>query len=246
MAKKRLPGKQWKPKIRRTMQAGTLQFKFELDKASVAQLDGFSQRFQKALKQVIKDVVKEEVLPYLEANFYDASWPEHSPIFTTASGDMYNTFYMQGANYDEGFEDFWNTISDFDAYASNDGAGFQLAPNAEYLLFDNYTAFSGITGSTKKDSWFLGVERGTGVGENTGGNIFDGTTKYGPPEGSWWFGPKSKPKTGPQFLGQKGFNLFWSPESTRRPQPFWKKLLREKLPGRLQTDLVAYLKGKSI
>lgn len=201
--------------------------------------------FEPLLQKVIQDLVREEVLPYLEQEYFNKNFRDYAPVFYNKAGQSFNTYDFRSSNYDEGFRAVGRQLKDIDTAKSAKGFGFTIGPNLDRLDTRNYSAFS-VTGDTPWTSWFLAVEMGTGVGSNTGGEVnLTGPTKTSPP-GAWHFGRADRQGSGPRFVGQQGFHIFWDPSNRTRPREFWVQLFREKLPVRIQTGLATFLTGKKV
>lgn len=99
------------------------------------------------------------------------------------------------------------------------------------LKMNSYMPIPGSNRTHKElNTWFYGVEYGTGIAENVGGGKWvrtQGPTKDRDPLGSWWVGPKAG--TGAHFIGQKGMNIFYN-RSDRLPKSVWVHLIAEEWP----------------
>lgn len=239
--------KRWKPLVRRTLTQKTgFNLEVRVDPQDVeSTVNTMADGFAAAVQSVMREVVSEDILPYIEAQYFSKNFRDYSPIFVNSKGEEFNTYDM--GNYERGFMDLGRELKkvEFNTTSSGSpkGIGFRLGGRAGQMSIESYTAFGDKTGTTDRDSWFLAVELGTGIADNIpSGEVFtSGRTKADSPSGAWFFGPtRGGVNTGPKFLGQRGFNIFWEDGNAYRPADFWLKVFNERIPMRLTKKLAPF------
>jgi hypothetical protein len=99
----------------------------------------------------------------------------------------------------------------------------------EEILRLKLSDFSPRRGQTELDNWFFAVEWGTGTVEKTTRPRLTGRTKAKDPVGAWYAGPV-------KYLGQKGFNLIFEPQ-TFTYQQWIKTIIQETFLEFVQKEL---------
>lgn len=194
-------------------------------------------------KDVAERFLKEEMLPYLQAEFFKRAndtihWPrviqyregmgpsKYGIRRGQHSSNRYQKYHpITGKrvwrihNLAQGFVDLFEQITKKRVFVDERAVRVGIGPMRDVLrlrLNEYMPTFGGKGTNSEWNTLFYAVEYGTGVRENVGGGKWvrkEGPTKAASPPGSWWLG---EPGEGAHFVGQKGFHLFYEEETRYR------------------------------
>jgi len=206
-------------------------------------LESMAEEFTMELVNVIKEFMLAEVVAHVLNEYRQKSgnFAEYSP-----------QWYALG-NGNEGYEDVYDGFRALDPYmqalevSARDGMVTATLGEGVYDLRSQNYGWN-IPSATQLTTWFLNVEAGTGIAENVGGNVrTSGATKMQSPPGAWFLGREDSENTytrGVVFTGQKGFHMFWDP-NTERPLPYWQKIFAERLPEFVGKRMQRFIRNRT-
>lgn len=127
----------------------------------------------------------------------------------------------------KGFDDLFQKIILRNIEMDNDKAfvGMGPMPQILQLQLSKYMPIKKAQANSELNSLFYGVEFGTGLAENVGGNKWvrkDGRSKHESGDGSWYF-------AGLRQAGQKGFHFLHNAQ-TREPRQKWLYWIHKNFP----------------
>jgi hypothetical protein len=136
----------------------------------------------------------------------------------------------------DGFSDLWSKIRQTTFESDSGGVSANIGPGNEImgLQLSSYSLLSGGKNIDRTlNSLWLATEYGTGIAENTGGNIRrEGPTKDEDGSGRWWlyaYRAGQDREDGALFEGQRGFHFLHNAR-TRQPLEMYEKLVKKRLP----------------
>ena len=203
-------------------------------------LKNFARAFDALLAEAVYEFFKTRIMPYIKGQFSNKSPSVYGIryIRSDKSKELWgNTIGIMSPNRTRrGFTELERKATDF-TVQNKPGRITAIAGKGIYDL--RTSQFHPAFAPSELDSWFLAVELGTGIGENVGDPWVrtEGPSKDPEGDGSWRPGrPSNLNPTGPRFLGQKGFHIFWD-ENSRQPAPIWRKVFRQEFPAFLQKKM---------
>lgn len=199
--------------------------------------------------EALEEFMTEELIPQIAKQFDGKSRnvAEHSLYYIKSSEDPEpviagrdagrSEFLSTSSDFARGFYDLRKRLTKAQPIKRQNGTVIKsLGEGANNMDIADYGPL-GSQGGTLYSNWFLAVELGTGVQENTGAWMRDtGRTKDPTGDGSWWL--PGEPGKGTRVLGQKGFHIFWE-KDRRAPRQFWDKFIFEGFPNKLREKLKA-------